>query len=91
MGNRGHCGWDSATFLKVRYWSTYVRDPKGVVPGKSGPYLAKAELPADAAYAGIHRGKTEIWESAAVDPDAIFVVFPNHTERWPLTTAQCGD
>ncbi len=87
--DRGHCAWGSATFLQVGWWSTYVRDPSGVVREKSGPYLPVTDLPADAVYSQIHRGNAEIWRSPGLDPEAIFVVFPNHTERWPLTQAQC--
>ena len=85
---RDHCEWGSATFLQMST-QTYVRDPRDVVTEKSGPYLAATELPPDATYTRIHRSDTEIWRSPAADPEAIFVVFPDHAERWPLTGAAC--
>jgi hypothetical protein len=90
-----HCEWRRATFLAIGS-ATYIRDPGDEVLrdgrwGTTGTYEPDAALPMDATGTWIHNGDRHIWTSRSLDPEAIFVVGPEHTERWPLTTAACLD
>lgn len=92
-----HCGWDDAEFLRVYpELDIYVRDPKDRVPGKAVPYEGEAELPADAAYTGIHKGNQQIWVSPSAS-ESIFIVTEykifgeKRVERWPKKAASCLD
>ena len=89
-----HCGWQSATFMTVgwpipRVSETiaearqFIRDPYGAVNSSLRDRLVlNAVMPADARRTGYHHGSLELYVSATND-DAVFVVSPRGTERWP--------
>lgn len=90
-----HCGWEEARVLitgrpfGARYSTLgdsreYVRDPAGVFgdPSLTAGFDPEASLPATAVDSGFRRGDIELWHDPA-DPSAIWMVSPDHTERWP--------
>jgi len=91
----GHCGWQSATFLHIGWpvgtHSTtsaqirqYIRDPHGVVGATLRDRLElRAKLPTDARATGYTYGSIQIFVSASDQDEAIYVVGPTATERWP--------
>ncbi len=87
-----HCEWQSATFLNldggiVAGGQQYLRDPAGSVSGAlATTYQADVELPPDAHDTGFRREGAALW----VASDAVFVVSPNATERWPRTVDGIG-
>ncbi len=94
-----HCDWQSATFigLKIDGQSAgFVYDPKDVVPPNGSerpggrPPPIEAPLPADAEPTGFRHGDREIWLGASAGDDAIYIVSPEVTQRWPKTTALCA-
>jgi len=94
-----HCGWERATVLVTgqplgaRYTAPddsteYVRDPDGVFGDASltAGFDPDADLPATAVDSGYRRGDIELWHDPA-DPSAVWIVSPDHTERWPAGEA----
>lgn len=91
----GHCGWQSATMLTIRWppgtVSTtsaqarqYVRDPRGDIRREFQRRLVtNASLPADAQATGYRYGAIELYLSASDQDEAIYVVSPRDVERWP--------
>jgi hypothetical protein len=76
-----HCGWESATMLRV-YDRLFIRDPEGVLADHElETYDPDIALPADARSTEYHEGDRRIWRGS--DPNAIYVVYPDHVERWP--------
>jgi len=91
-----HCDWDSARILVVGEGSgrrEYVRDEAGVLD-EAGDALGEFDddvaLPSDATPTGITRGDLELW--MVPDDEAIYIVAPDHAERWPrfMRTAACA-
>ena len=54
------------------------------------PPPIEAPLPADAEPTGLRHGDREIWLSASEGSDAIYIVSPEVTQRWPRTEALCA-
>ena len=91
----GHCGWESATLLHIGWpvgtLSTssaearqYIRDPRGVMRARlRGSLDLHATLPSDARPTGYMYGSIQIFVSPTDQDDAIYVVGPLATERWP--------
>jgi len=91
----GHCGWQSATFLHIGWpvgtrsttsaqMRQYIRDPHGVVGATLRDRLElRAKLPTDAHATGYTYGSIQIFVSASDQDEAIYVVGPTATERWP--------
>ncbi len=96
-----HCQWGSASFMHVGWpigtisndlggWRQYVRDPDGLFDDGAlhAGYLSDAELPADAADTGYHRGPWQLWVSPSEAEDVIYVVNDETgvVERWGRST-----
>lgn len=83
----GHCGWQTARLLHIELPNgdvrQYVSDPAAVLPPDAllAPYDPDVDLPADAAFAGYRSGELELW--SVPDDAAMYVVGPEHVERWP--------
>ncbi len=96
LSGAGHCGWQSATFITLGPLRRYVLDPEDVVPPRGGAFLGgrppriEVSLPTDAKYTGFHHDDREIWVSPADGDDAIYVVSPEVTQRWPRNLAGCA-
>jgi hypothetical protein len=95
VGGPDHCRWQSATmmfigwpigtkattFAQARY---YLRDPQGVIGLDYRDRLVRdATLPKDAARTGYRLGQIQIYLSPSDQDEAIYVVAPAGTERWP--------
>jgi hypothetical protein len=90
-----HCGWQSATMLFIGWppgtraatsagSRMYVRDPHGAYSTTYRDRLVlHATLPADARSTGYRLGPIELYLSPTDQDDAIYVVAPSGTERWP--------
>ena len=90
-----HCDWQSATILTIGWplgtsaqnaghARTYIRDPKGVMGGTYKQRLLKgAQLPATARSTGYKLGSIELYLSPADQDEAVYLVAPSGTERWP--------
>ena len=90
-----HCGWQSATFLTLRWPAgtiaaasgparLYIRDPNGSVSASYRDRLVlHATLPSDAQPTGHRHGSIEIYLSPSDQDEAIYVVAPSGAERWP--------
>ena len=90
-----HCGWQSATLLSIgwppgTFASTaalarrYVRDPQGAINSSLRQRLAvNIDLPRDARPTGYRLGSIEIYLSPSDQDEAIYVVGPGGSERWP--------
>ncbi len=95
LSGAGHCGWESATFITLGRLRRYVLDPENVVPLREGalaeghPPTIEASLPPDAEYTGFHNDDRELWVSPAEGDDAIYIVSPKVTQRWPRSLAGC--
>jgi hypothetical protein len=91
-----HCGWESADILRFASGLVgssegdrsqgeehfYIRDPEGAVAVQTlQPFDASTVLPTNAIDTGHHTSSVQLWLSAA--DDAAFVVYDDHTERWP--------
>lgn len=90
-----HCGFERATVLitgrpfGARYTTStddveYVRDPEGVFgdPQLRAGFDPDATLPATAVDSGFRRDGVALWHDPA-DASAVWLVGPDHTERWP--------
>jgi len=83
MPGPGHCGWDSATWLRVED-TLYFRDPQGVMAEwTTTPFALNAQLPRSAIDSGYRSGGASLW----IDPgrDA-YVVSADRVERWPRSS-----
>lgn len=91
MSSRGpeHCGWESATFLRVDGHG-YISDPQGVLGGRGfvAPFDADAELPSDAIDTGYQQQGRRLWLSN--DRLIAFVVTADRVEAWPSSTEEFG-
>lgn len=94
-----HCDWQSATIIGLKIdgqSARFVYDPKDTVPPNGSdfpggrPPPIEAPLPADAEPTGFRHGDREIWLSASEGSDAIYIVSPEVTQRWPRTAALCA-
>jgi hypothetical protein len=95
IGGPAHCGWEPSTFLFIgwppgtRSTSSaeirqYIRDPRGVVrPRFREGFGASVSLPADARPTGYRSGGVEVYLSPRDQDEAIYLVGPGGTERWP--------
>jgi hypothetical protein len=85
-----HCDWQSMTFLTLGE-ATYVRNPQSdLAEYFDRPYLAHADLPADAVDTGYRRDGRSLWLSA--DKQLAYVGTRTDLEAWPHTTKPllCG-
>lgn len=83
MPGPAHCGWDSATWLRVED-TLYFRDPEGVMAEWTATSFAmNAELPPSAIDSGYRSGGGSLW----LDPgrDA-YMVLADRVERWPRSS-----
>lgn len=94
-----HCDWQSATIIGLKIDgqpARFVYDPKDMVPPNGSdhpggrPPPIEAPLPADAEPTGFRHGDREIWLSASEGNDAIYIVSPEVTQRWPRTEVLCA-
>lgn len=98
-----HCGWDSATLLRVDVRllggnrkaggrvAFFVRDPENVVSaGQVGEYEVLEDLPDGAVSSGLSAGDTELWFDAG--GRTALLVTPDDVEAWPRTkgAVACG-
>lgn len=88
-----HCGWESASFIgfdiRSKQWTDYVRDPEGVLTDWTrGSYAADVELPANAKDSGYRHDDWQLWHAA--NRSAVYVVTPDHIERWPRAKERIG-
>ncbi len=90
-----HCNSQSATILTIG-WPLgtissnagqarfYIRDPRGVMGGSYQKTLVKhAQVPADARPTGYRLGSIELYLSPSDQDQAVYLVAPSGTERWP--------
>lgn len=101
----GHCGWESATVLRVdaglldRNPETgdgggvvfFVRDPQHVVDaGLLGEYAFRDDLPDGAVPSGLSAGDTELWFGA--DGRTALLMNSDGVEVWPRArgAVACG-
>jgi len=90
-----HCEWQSATLLHIG-WPVgtlsssiaqarqYVRDPRGAVSATLRDRLQlRANLPNDARSTGYTYGTIQVYLSPSDQDEAIYVVGPSGSERWP--------
>ena len=88
-----HCGWQSSIWLHLGWpvgrpaenasqMRQYIRDPRDAVGLESGMDI-DTELPDGATDTGYRNGNVELWLGPAGGDEAIFLVFSDHTERWP--------
>ena len=97
-----HCDWQSATILTIGWplgtsaqhaghSRSYIRDPKGVILGTYKERLVKdAQLPATAKPTGYKLGSIELYLSPVDQDEAIYLVTPSGTERWPRADPMFG-
>jgi hypothetical protein len=97
-----HCDWQSATILTISWplgtvaqtsahSRSYIRDPNGVIGGTYKQRLVKdAPLPATAKPTGYKLGSIEVYLSPADQDEAVYVVAPSGTERWPRADPMFG-
>jgi len=97
-----HCDWQSATILTIGWplgtsaqnaghSRTYIRDPKGAMGGTYQRRLVKdAQLPATAKATGYKLGSIEVYLSPADQDEAVYLVAPSGTERWPRADPMFG-
>ena len=90
-----HCGWQSATMVFIAWppgttavssagSRMYIRDPQGAYSATyRDRWVRNATLPADAQPTGYRLGPIELYLSASDQDEAIYVVAPSGTERWP--------
>lgn len=97
-----HCDWQSATILTIGWplgtsaqnaghSRSYIRDPKGVIGGTYQQRLVKdAQLPATAKPSGYKLGSIELYLSPSDQDEAIYLVTPSGSERWPRADPTFG-
>jgi hypothetical protein len=97
-----HCDWQTATILTIGWplgtsaqnsghSRSYIRDPKGVTGGTYQQRLVKdAQLPATAKPSGYKLGSIELYLSPGDQDEAIYLVTPSGSERWPRAAAIFG-
>ena len=97
-----HCDWQSATILTIGWplgtsaqnslhSRSYIRDPKGVIDGTYKERLVKdTQLPASARPTGYKLGSIELYLSPADQDEAVYLVAPSGTERWPRADPSFG-
>lgn len=90
-----HCDWQSGVMMHVGWplghdagdsseTRQYLRDPEGVFPRENlmTRFDMDADLPKRAGYTGYRTDFMELWLDAK-DEKAAYLVFADHTERWP--------
>ncbi|HEY4333185.1 MAG TPA: hypothetical protein VGM78_11470 [Ilumatobacteraceae bacterium] len=93
------CGWQSARIItfstklgqsitSAHDAVTYIRDPKGVVPGDREAFTVFPSIPVDGYDTGIRLDSQPLWLSAH-SPD-LYVITPTGVERWPVFTGTLG-
>jgi hypothetical protein len=94
-GGPNHCDWQTATILHIGWpvgtiaknageARVYIRDPNGVMGGTYKERLVKdAQLPAAARPTGYKLGSIELYLSPGDQDEAVYLVAPSGTERWP--------
>jgi len=94
-GGPNHCDWQSATILHIGWPAgtvstnagqarVYIRDPAGVMGGTYKDLLVKnAQLPATARPTGYKLGSIELYLNPGDQDEAVYLVAPSGTERWP--------
>jgi hypothetical protein len=84
-----HCGWESVTYLSFAE-RHYLADPEDALrgTGMEVPYLADAELPADAVDTGYHLEGRHLWLS--LDESVAYIVDEDGVEAWPSPTRFVG-
>jgi hypothetical protein len=97
-----HCDWQSATIFTIGWplgtsaqnaghSRSYIRDPKGVMGRTYKERLVKgASLPATARPTGYKLGSIELYLSPADQDEALYLVTPSGTERWPRADPMFG-
>ena len=97
-----HCDWQSATILTIGWplgtvaqnsghSRSYIRDPSGVMGGTYKQRLVKdAQLPATAKSTGYKLGSIDVYLSPADQDEAVYLVAPSGTERWPRADPMFG-
>jgi hypothetical protein len=90
-----HCDWQSATILTIGWplgtvsadtghARTYIRDPKGVMGGTYRQnFVTHAKLPTAARPTGYKLGSIELYLNPGDQDEAVYLVAPSGTERWP--------
>ena len=94
-----HCDWEEGVILHLRWppeeedpeLRQYFRDPKAVFPqdGLVDDFEENVELPDSAESTGYRTDFMELWLDAQTDSVA-YLVFSDHTERWPRGDIACG-
>jgi hypothetical protein len=95
-----HCSWESATFLNIGWplgtrathadqARVYIRDPSDVV-GYQSRLIRNATLPHDARPTGYKLGSIQIYFSPSDQDEAVYLVAPSGSERWPRSDPMTG-
>jgi hypothetical protein len=97
-----HCDWQSASILTISWplgtvaqnsahSRSYIRDPNGVIGGTYKQRLVKdAQLPPTAKPTGYKLGSIEVYLSRTDQDEAVYLVAPSGTERWPRADPMFG-
>ena len=93
-----HCDWENGVMMHVGWppghaaadsseSRQFIRDPKRVFPQKNlaGTFDGDAELPRAAEDTGYRTDFMKLWLDPK-DGSAAYLVFADHTERWPRAT-----
>jgi hypothetical protein len=94
-----HCAWESGVILHLRWplgsdsgeLRQYFRDPEGVFPQTEleATFDQDAQLPQSATNSGYRTDFMKLWFDPK-DDAAAYLVFADHTERWPRGELACG-
>ncbi|HEV3484144.1 MAG TPA: hypothetical protein VG106_01970 [Vicinamibacterales bacterium] len=84
-----HLGWPLGTPELRGPARQYIRDPNGTIVTGSEPFDPTANLPSSARFSGYRRGDVELWLASDAD-EFVYVVFDDHTERWPRMVESFG-
>ena len=92
-----HCDWESIVLLYVRWPGEpgrmmYVRDPDRKIDAEhfETSFQPSVPLPHGARFSGYRRDDVELWASRTTFEREIYLVFPDHVERWPRSDPEFG-
>ena len=98
-----HCEWQSSVFLHLGWplghdagdsseSRQYLRDPQGLFPGEQleSNFDGDVDLPRGAEFTGFQTDFMELWLTPQDGAEAAYLVFADHTERWPRATDPIG-
>lgn len=94
-----HCDWQASLWMHIGWplgtqadtaadIRQYLRDPQGVLPDGTTPTSldTDAQVPESASPTAYEAGDVQLWLGEDGGQNAVYVVFPDHAERWPRAT-----